>query len=500
VSALICQPSAVRASAAKHILIGMLAIASSVNAATHYVDVNSTNATSPFLDWSTAATSIQDAIDVGLTGEEILVADGVYRTGGRLVGGTSTTNRVAVTQPLIVQSVNGPGMAVIEGYSVPGTTNGVTAVRCVYLTNGAFLSGFTLTNGATVSSDYGGGVFMQTVPNHTTSVVSNCVVVHNSAHNSGGGISGGGTVVNCRLLNNWGRQNGGGAYGSVLVGCILKGNTSWTGGGSEGSVLTNCLLVGNSSTVTGGGGSYGDKLFNCTVVSNSATGVAPSGGGGVDNATIVVNSIVCFNNAMSNPNYFDSPMVCCCTTPLASGSGNITNAPQFFDPATDNYRLQSTSPCIGAGTNSYAQTTTDLDGNPRISGTTVDIGAYEFVYTSSVLPYAWAQQYGLPTDGSADFADTDGDGMNNWQEWIAGTNPTNPFSLLKLTSVTNAPAGFGLIWQSVPNRTYYVQRATNLLLPPSFSTLYSNIEGVSGTTSVVDTNPPLGAFYRVGVQ
>jgi len=71
----------------------------------------------------------------------------------------------------------------------------------------------------------------------------------------------------------------------------------------------------------------------------------------------------------------------------------------------------------------------------------------------------WFQRQYFPlftVPEAAPDADPDGDAFNNHSEYIAGTNPTNSLSLLKIDSVVLNTNGSTLAWESVPGKRYQV--------------------------------------------
>ncbi|MBI2440924.1 MAG: hypothetical protein HYV35_06080, partial [Lentisphaerae bacterium] len=135
----------------------------------------------------TAFNSLQGAINAATPGVTVWVSNGVYQAGGvkGYPTGTVLTNRVAIWKAITVRSVeNDPTNTIIKGAG----PNGPAAVRCVYMTNGSALIGFTLTNGATwtgstADETYGGGAHCQS----TNTVISNCILTVNSSGWAGGG-------------------------------------------------------------------------------------------------------------------------------------------------------------------------------------------------------------------------------------------------------------------------------------------------------------------------
>ena len=63
------------------------------------------------------------------------------------------------------------------------------------------------------------------------------------------------------------------------------------------------------------------------------------------------------------------------------GPGNINEDPLFVDPDNGDYHLTADSPCVDAGDPEFVpeEEETDIDGDPRVVGERVDMGADEFL-------------------------------------------------------------------------------------------------------------------------
>jgi hypothetical protein len=394
------------------------------------------------------------------------------------------------------------------------TTNGGGLYSYYFFPPSFPVAGCAFTNNSALN---GGGAYI----NGSARIgFSNCVFLGNWATNSGGGIDLATLPVDhCTIASNYAGVTGGGVAGDTGGGalsyCIVSGNSAGvTGGGIYDCSIVNGLLSGNSAAY--GGGAYYDNPFLGLLGSTIARNQAVNAGGGLYwkppiRPAGITNCIIYDNFAPTNMNYSPTNTLSlyCCTMPLPSvpsghNNSNITNDPAFVSLAGGDFHLSLNSPCINSGNNAFVTTAIDLNGNPRVVGGTVDIGSYEYQTPVSQISYAWLQQYGLPINSGTDSADPDADRMNNYQEWIAGTNPTNALSVLEMLSPipTNNPPGLFLNWQSVNNRTYFLQSSTNLGAQPPFSSIQSNIVGQAGITGYTDTNAVANGpyFYRVGVQ
>ena len=71
-----------------------------------------------------------------------------------------------------------------------------------------------------------------------------------------------------------------------------------------------------------------------------------------------------------------------------------------------------------------------------------------------------------------------------------------------MLSLSNTVSGTVATWASVTNRSYSLERATNLAAVPAFSVVCSNLVGWDYRTSFTDTNAraPGRFFYRVRVE
>ena len=156
----------------------------------------------------------------------------------------------------------------------------------------------------------------------------------------------------------------------------------------------------------------------------------------------------------------------------------------------------------------YVLSFSNADGAPDIQ-TQYDLetrSAYVAVNAPAALPSTcsdeWKVQYfgSLDSPNAADQADPDGDGVPNWMEYLAGTDPTDPQSNLRLTGagvqLVEGRPQMVLQWLTAPGRVYEVQWSSDLA--GGVWTSLGQVSGDGALASVPDaTLTGTARYYRV---
>lgn len=197
----------------------------------------------------------------------------------------------------------------------------------------------------------------------------------------------------------------------------------------------------------------------------------------------------------------------------------ITNVPSLFvfDRTTGSNSLLATA-SAGSWTFFASQPNVSSNGNTvifpswNVAAVTNDLNRVQDVFASSQdslvtdsdgdgIPDWWMLKFfghatGQQNDLSRATDDADGDGLNNLQEFFAGTDPTNPNAVLALQiSPGVATNTVSLTWPAVPGKSYLVQFNDDLKI--SSWTNYSgsvSVIGRIGSIAVPVSTPT--RFYR----
>jgi predicted outer membrane repeat protein len=246
--------------------------------------------------------------------------------------------------------------------------------------------------------------------------ISNSIIRDNTA-NRGGGIYSeeipylelDNTIIQENNANNRGSilGNGGGIYICNYNGSVYN------------SYLDNVLVADNYATGKGGGiyidGEIRANLTTSTIAGNTATTMTGQGitcGPYHDNYLIFRGSILAWNGNYNISTHGLAPssatqisytrsLVQGYTTTASNCLPGNTN-PLFVSVSENNYRLQANSPCIDKGCCGIAST--DLDGNPRTFGSSMDMGAYEYGISPNANGVVFVKE-----TGSGEFSGTNWD-------------------------------------------------------------------------------------------
>ena len=135
--------------------------------------------------------------------------------------------------------------------------------------------------------------------------------------------------------------------------------------------------------------------------------------------------------------------------------------------------------------------------------------SFEFENTSSFLSYypvlphgtpiLWLKSYGFSGNyTNAELQDPDQDGMANWQEFRANTNPKDATSLFLIRNVTRSPDGrYQVTFSTSTNRLYRVEASTDMT---NWRAVQDSISGANSDVTITDTAylpDGVNIFYRV---
>ena len=121
------------------------------------------------------------------------------------------------------------------------------------------------------------------------------------------------------------------------------------------------------------------------------------------------------------------------------------------------------------------------------------------------IPDAWEiAHFGVVTNVS-NTTDYDGDGLSDYYEWLAGTNPKDDQSCVMIEEAgteSDSNRAFFVTWYSIANRTYRIERSCELTLTNGFTTIVSNVAATPPLNTYADPAAPgQGAlFYRVVLE
>ncbi|MFN8473725.1 MAG: choice-of-anchor Q domain-containing protein [Anaerolineae bacterium] len=326
-------------------------------------------------------------------------------------GGSPTLTNVTFSGNSVNGEYGGEGGGMDNWDSSPTLTNVIFSGNSAYGEYGEgggmknWYGSPTLTNvtfGGNSASHDGGGM-----DNYGGSpTLTNVTFSGNSASDSGGGMfngNGSPTLTNVTFSGNSasgqyssGYSSGGGMYNwdssPTLTNVTFSGNSAYEGGGmyndgnSSSPTLTNVTFSGNSASHDGGGmyNYGGSPTIRDSILWGDSGGEIVNDNGGSASVTY---SIV---QGSSATNWWS-------THSITDGGHNLDADPLFVTPVTlpppantsGNLRLGPGSPAIDVGDNNVANPSlpsTDLDGNPRIIGPKVDMGAYEFLCPPGAPP------------------------------------------------------------------------------------------------------------------